>query len=818
MKKTTLLKLLIGLTLSACTNMSELKNRGTNTMVNPAFSSSTNSYTHTVQNVNLTALTTGSPPDLKLSLSVTSGGLALTQFCTTGSSSAKPCACVLTWTELNTVGGVATSLSRTKKLTLTDVQSGLVKCQMTQAFWNEITTGTSIRMNIEGVYPNTAGLNVQSIGYKKGTSIAPAGDFVDDTLTPFRNIYRYTCFSKRMAAYEVNNEFTQASLTSGSVTNTVNVMIGSSFCVDGSSNCQTPRNGYSAQSYYRNLFIRSDKLGEINSTNSRYDCPKVFESITHSATNVPGDETPPSEQSKYWPLDSTFAVATAATSEWSVPIPAASFLLKNDGTPLYEAGIAEKDRLEEINGSNAGIAWKMMGYGKKPNADGTCSSIVDTNGRIRPLTRLRRYRVIYPSFFKNNGQVETERPEADQVYVADRLVADVSGHLTGNMIYGPKPCNFAWFDHEGVTNRSGTGGVNENFQTNFKNSIPTYKATSKYYYENYQSLGVDLSVNPDGRVLPNIDRQGSLSGLIGPSCSASIAVYDDIGGTPSVARLLTSYYGRTDSVKIGTRDFYLGEIHLTPTDRWSPDYVEDTAFQACVPISDSYVEPPLYFYKNASDQVAWCSKVYPTQNPYWLELNSKKKPVGATIGYKAVNWGAITPGYTNKALVSWYTSHVDSGVGLDFYLSGTQCTSTPVEKICEWSLGTAAGADYAGCLTYLGANLSATGSSDNRCDRTVMFDVNQDYRGFPLQAGDADIQEMLISDLAKEKSYSCTYSVHSNTSKINKDQPMTNCCGVISGDPLLDQLPASNAANQGHLEPYMNPAYPNIRFCGNPVE
>ena len=457
-----------------------------------------------------------------------------------------------------------------------------------------------------------------------------------------------------------------------------------------------------------------------------------------------------------------------------------------------------------------------MGYGKKPNANGTCGSIVDSNGRTRPLTRLRRYRVIYPPAFQNAGQVQQSNPEADQVYVADRLVADVSGNLTGNMIYGPKPCNFSWFDHEGVTNRTTTAV--QDFQTNFTGSLagssswPTYKSTSNYYYHN-TVLNADINVNPDGKVLPNIDRDGTVGSITAPSCSAAISVYDsDPTGLVSSARVMTSYVNRTDYITLGTRRIYLGEIHMNPVERWSPDYVEDTSFQACVPISDSYIEPPLHFYRDAGGSVAWCAKVYPTQNPYWLDLNSKMKPMGATIAQKAVNW-------PSAALVSWYTSHIKGVVGLDTY---NTCSSTPVDKICEWSLGTTIGADYASCLLYLGNAVTAAGATNNRCDRSVTFDANQEYRGFPLLASDTDIQSMLASDLGKDKNYSCNYSVNTNPAKVNKTQPLSNCCGVKAGTPILDAATAklinATPATSGHLEPYLNPAFPNIRFCGNPVE
>ena len=91
--------IILMITLSACTNMAELKNRATNTLTNPAFSASTVSYTHKLQNVNIAQLTTVAPPDWGLSLSVVTGAQPLTQYCSVGTTNTKPCSCVLTWQE-----------------------------------------------------------------------------------------------------------------------------------------------------------------------------------------------------------------------------------------------------------------------------------------------------------------------------------------------------------------------------------------------------------------------------------------------------------------------------------------------------------------------------------------------------------------------------------------------------------------------------------------------------------------------------------------------------------------------------------------------
>ena len=126
------------------------------------------------------------------------------------------------------------------------------------------------------------------------------------------------------------------------------------------------------------------------------------------------------------------------------------------------------------------------------------------------------------------------------------------------------------------------------------------------------------------------------------------------------------------------------------------------------------------------------------------------------------------------------------------------------------------GATPAACTTYLGNNILARST----CDRTVTFDTNQAYRTFPLQATDLDIETMLGQDLNKDRSYSCQFSVHPDATKVNSKVPLSGCCGILAGTPILNSIliSAGGAGSVGHLEPYSNPAVPTIRFCGNPVD
>jgi hypothetical protein len=48
--------------------------------------------------------------------------------------------------------------------------------------------------------------------------------------------------------------------------------------------------------------------------------------------------------------------------------------------------------------------------------------------------------------------------------------------------------------------------------------------------------------------------------------------------------------------------------------------------------------------------------------------------------------------------------------------------------------------------------------------------------------------------------------------------PLSGCCGIVSGTPVLNSILGAVAPASGHLEPFVNGAVPDIRFCGNPVD
>lgn len=848
MKNINYLVFLIFLIVQACTNITKKGASLTNTTgINFNNLNTSTNYTHYLSGtptiVQLTSNGNNANPDYQLSLTTDSTKPAyqsLMGFC---GGSTNPCDCELDWTEVSTSGGINTSYQRTKKVPIaaTDVQSALVKCTIPYNVWSQIPNGTVVTMNIVPISPNTTGLNVKSIGFKVGTSTGINGDFIDNTLTPFQDIHRYTCFTKTAKPYEILNQYFPASPSqtpASGTAPTINLSLASKFCTmdqsasggnanggsNGSGQCLTPRNGWSAQSYYRNFYIRSALLGEINSTNGNFDCPEVVTPITASANN--GNVTKAAYP--FWPMDTTFALAVNYSSDWSVGVRAASILLKSgDPNSTQDLCVGEADSSKRL--VEAGTVTKCLGYAKRPNVDGTCGTITDGNGRVRPLTRLRRYRVVYPPVFMSSGNVSATNPNADEIYVADRLVVNSSGVPTGAMIYGPKPCNSAWFDHEGIVTRTlSTNAFKSNFISTdsaglISYGVPAYVATSKYYYQytsnDLNQKGKIFPVNPDGLMFPNQDLPNDATKSQNASCSATLPVVLTQSGSPNAMRLLTINQSRTnntDSITLGSRTVYLNEVHVQPIDPWIPNYVEDTSFQACAPLSDSdkYVEPPLHFYKNASGSMEWCAEVYPTQNPYWADLNQIKRPTGSGDA-NIVNYPTVaTPNTT--ALVQNFTSHVNANAlsmtDPDPYLdSKNSCSGDLGSYICSMSGATTQNF----CITFLNKLAGV-----NTCDRTVIFDGNQQSRGFPLLAQDSDIHDMLYKDsISAQPTFSCQYSVNSDSSKVNSKVPSSGCCGLDNGTPVLNGLLGAPAASGGHLEPYQASGAPTgVRFCGYPVE
>lgn len=820
MIKNSLLGLSLVLLVQACSNFKS----GVESLSVPADGSldgslSTSNATHQMVQVTVGTSTTGTA-GLNLSLAVAAGSTTLQNYCAIGGTN--PCACELKWVQTTTVGSTTTSVTRTKRLSATAVQTAIVDCAMETTFWDEIATGTVITTKIVPLSGNETGLSVRAIGYKKGSSVSATGDFLDSSLTPFRNIVRYACYSKRKVWDKLRND--TVSTTNSAGTASTNSPFSTSFCLDGVSGiggqCPGGSTIYSAQSYYRNLYIQSDRVGQINSKNSAFECPMVEESLRYSS---PASAIPTASRGKPYPLDSQFSLAQLKGGDWTVPVSSSSVLYKASSSSSdpdsSDAPCVDDPSVQADNAiaSSVPIARKCLGYAKKPLPTGSCGSFTDSNGVIRPLTRLRRFRTLYPQFFKPNGNVESgnafSKRWMDEVLIADRLEVNTQGQLTGNAIFGPKPCPFAWFDHSGTTTGAAADSGTDSFLTDYpirsaggpRYGIPSYRATSSYQRDSFK-------VNPDGYHFPNYDLFNVATTAAAPgrphSCSATLTVVERVDGAPVSVRLVTSHYTRGDvwDFNGSSSSIPLSDIQIRPIEPWMPQYFEDTTFQACVPASSEYLDPPLYLYRNAATEYAWCSKPYPTANPYWRSLNAVKRVLGTqanTLSADALaGWGA------GAAPVDYFTSTTNDAANNPLFALNT-CAKTT--GIC--SLLSGAG-DQATCATYIG-----DGTAGPRCDRTVRLDGQTDYRTFPLQAKDTEIKTALNTDMdVGKKTYGCTYSVHSNRNYLGTRSPTTGCCGVKNASPVVSALVADG--DGGHLEP-MNPgnlSFPNRRYCGDPIQ
>ncbi len=207
---------MIGITLlmaiAACTNIKQKKLLST-TGDPSSYLDALALTTHVLRNITLTTdtVTQGGDPTKTLSLSVdssVSGFTSLQNYC--GIDGTNPCQCELVWNETNTVGSNSQTVTRTRRFSVIEVQSGLVKCKTTVAFWTEIASGTTINMNIIPVTQsgNLTGLNVQKLAYRTGTRTDSQGNFYDSTLTPFINIKHYTCHSRNTSLHEILNKTT----------------------------------------------------------------------------------------------------------------------------------------------------------------------------------------------------------------------------------------------------------------------------------------------------------------------------------------------------------------------------------------------------------------------------------------------------------------------------------------------------------------------------------------------------------------------------------------------------------------------------------
>jgi hypothetical protein len=685
------------------------------------------------------------------------------------SGGSRPCRCRFDWEELNQTSGTIVTIARSVSTSLSLVQPGLVSCTAPSVYESEIAEGTRIKIYLVSERGNSQSFTAGPYSHEKGQSSA-GSDFQDREGRGFLDIHRYTCFEKISRGMSISNRVV-TDVDGAGITR--RLIRGDDFCVtnadgqtDGDpSECSSPPVVQtSAESYYYNLYITSANRGGFNSQNSRYVCPLVKESLNGSSTI--------GEQNKPWPMDSAFALARNPSSDYPVGVQAPSVLgLEGDpasGPTSCFGGSGEA--------SGGGISSKCLGFAAKPNENGTCPSIrvrdsagVETS---RETYRLRRMIALYPPSFNTDGDMIQQPAAVDMVYTLDRPVKDSSGKTRFTMM-GPKPCNFAYFDHSGVTEQN-TGALGAQYHRPH-GGLPGYYGTNNSVWD---------KKNIDGIALPFRDRFNSQE----ISCAATVPIvrYDDFGDVLGVS-LATTLPGSTRNVSLNGDTVSLKKLFIRPTEPWAPHYIEDESFQACAPRSSNFQDPPLHFARDAEGEVAYCAAVYPTQNPYMSAIDQVIDTTGSVS-----NPGHVKP----------FTSPVVKNV------AGGRCTATQLDNYTFTGTSQVPGCapgekmyqhnDQCVVDTKGEAGFN---TADLTCDRTVSRSTGGSWRIFPLQAPPEDIETMLVSD----PSYRCSITWDDGEG-LNGRTPSSGCCD----SQIVRVTTDITSPDTAHLDPRMQ--------CGIPTQ
>lgn len=733
---------------------------------------------------------------------------SISDICANPASSATsrtPCLCRFTWKEINERTGTSVDIQRVVESPLTGLQNFLISCNAPTVYDTEIPDGTVLKISIIPATLSSNSFSIAPFNYIKGTS-SDRADFRDREGRSFVNIHRYSCFEVFERGQEVLSFLAKIQSEDGEETQTPS---STQFCAlgtksgsadgAGSNNCGhlSATTAPSAQSYYHNLFVTSKNLGDINLSNQRYTCPTTIESPVLS-----GDVTVDAQR-RFWPLDSSFALADRWSTEFPVGIRAPSVL----GDPQKDTAVETFCKTASGTGpsqaqpsTDGGIAQKCLGYAKRPNPDSTCPTFVNDRNQIEQTYRLRRFVALFPVSFEATGAPVAEPRSIDVVYVADRPVKSPDNTTLHYTMLGPKPCPFSYFDDSGVTHRTdllqsiGAGnyatlarntGADQYFETEIDPELgaPQYAGTNSPLWDNK---------DPDNLHFPNFDSRDN-----GPSCSALFPIVTaGIGGSKRVY-LATSHISNNGVINVGGgRSIALRKVYIRPQRAWGPHYEEDTSFQACVPLSKPLRDPPLHFAKDSSGNVAWCAESYPTQNDLVGPLEEVSK--------KVTN-ASILP-----SLVVPFTSHVVKNAP-----GSSPCVNPTLPKLpekyqgvdnnpsltCkEGTRGIAAyskGAGYHPDHLYIdSANATSPICSNQTCDRTAIVDLNSSNRQrFPLLAPPKDVELLLKSD----PSYRCTVTWDNGGVKSGKVTPTSGCC-----KKTVVNLPSGGSGgpyDAAHLEP-----------------
>jgi hypothetical protein len=467
----------------------------------------------------------------------------------------------------------------------------------------------------------------------------------------------------------------------------------------------------SSQSYYYNLYIRNTAVGSINAANANYRCPRVREALFGGATG------------SYYPLDSNFALALEPVGNFNIGVEAYTKVgVQTDPNSVNTS--CDPNKASTPSDGKSLVAG-CLGFAAKPNTDGSCP-MIRVGGVLRNTYRLRKYFALYPHHFQANGKLfdPNALQPRDVIFVLDRPVTGSSDPLKPFTMLGPKPCPFAFFDKKGVTEAGSLIVAPSGADIPYKYNGPIPETYKRFVLSDHVPAYVGTNnarwngKNVDGTHFPNVDN------LHENSCSTTMSIRDP----------LTDQWSVTTLNRGNLNPIYNQNVYVRPIDAWLPKYLEDTSFVACAPESSVKRDPPLHLYTNTTTlNTAYCSEVYPTQNPYISLLEP-----GSAYG----TYHEVKP----------YTSH-----------SASTCSTIDYDSLLP--------APY---LTNAPAGKARKSQKTNElCERTIVS--QSPLPPMPLLAPEEDVRDALAND----SQFECRVTYDDTGTKKDLKSPQ-RCCQNIT--------------------------------------
>lgn len=709
--------LLIVFALSACTNGRMAGNTSKDSNSATAGANANVSTASTAQLVSVQFALTNSGYEATLSFDARKG--KITESLDNSSQ------CSFRWNDLNRINQNV-SIPRYVKTQILSAQDFLVKCRA-PAEYEYIADGSKIAIALMKGSGQSAKEVIYPMEYTK-LLVERTGnaDYTDKDNRTYENVYRYACFDYFQKTSRIKNF---------SLSNNM-LPVASRFDLSEAD--------YTSQSYYYNLYVRqTERTGFISPYNNSYICPLIKKPLRGTEEN-------------YWPLDTSFALASSPDSIFSVAVDSPSILGTSDGQKHLSC--FGKDTTYPKSARNS-ILKRCLGYAAKKDTAGKCPVLRAADNTSIQTYPLRRFTAIYPNRFEGDGSMKASNQfspvTSDTIYVVDRPVATaIDQNAT---MLGPKPCPFSYFDKYKVA------PISENLNT-----------PAGYVGSNYDGW---RGKNVDGLELPNYDYSGNGE----KTCSAAIPLYN---WDTNIMSIGTVHYANN----VNYNNPIYNHVYIRPYEPFTPDYREDTQFDACAPLSFGKVQdPPIHIIKAENNAVmGYCAEVYPTQNPYVAMLEASDG-TGTT--------GAISP----------FTSGVAKGIQ-----GQSACVASPTTEGLPGGYPAAGYANHPNGKPagYYGHENYARFPASVTCDRTIKYEGGADVQYVPLQAPPFHIEKNirpLLSGNQSANSYGCVITTDSTGAKTWKQTPSGGCCNytylseTANGSTVAS--PTGNAAISAHIEP-----------------